>query len=476
MYDNIWHIRQAPVAVTPHVPAACPIPDARTRILERRQTEDGSGRNFYFVEITYLGGQEPTSTWVQSSDNSEMERGGTEVERVSVGRILQYVSPRELERFENEQFRIEAEAQAVADREAAEEQVRRRMDKNARMARSGRGRGSKMLDGLGIDPELQSTARVDRPTRGRGRGRARGRGRVGWQPRGGLITGGTSHRELAKDEIEDSEPSQGYIQKPPTSRDKTAETSVESENIDSEDDVASPPLLRSAFVANSALPLSPVQPHRSAPLGALQRGHPEVPDIGDTDTTSEEAPMSSAALQVQLKGGLGDIPVAEPKSIDSDGEQGHRSKRRRTESVEPQQVRMFPPSSQIEDLGSEDDSIPADPPSTVKANRYHNPYTETHATPRATAPPLQNTTSTIDEAHENGDKDINKDANDIEEYVVESIIEHYYDQGKKYYLVKWEGYKDSHDWLPEEDLEGATELVSEYNERVRWRKGKAKMT
>jgi hypothetical protein len=68
VYDNIWHIRQAPVTVTPTVPNDCPIPDARTRILERRQTEDGFGRNFYYVEITYLGDQESANAWVQSSD------------------------------------------------------------------------------------------------------------------------------------------------------------------------------------------------------------------------------------------------------------------------------------------------------------------------------------------------------------------------------------------------------------------------
>ena len=54
----------------------------------------------------------------------------------------------------------------------------------------------------------------------------------------------------------------------------------------------------------------------------------------------------------------------------------------------------------------------------------------------------------------------------MEEYVVEAIIEHCRKHGKMYYLVKWEGYENSHDWLPEEDLEGAAELVSEYNERT----------
>lgn len=455
------------MTVTPHVPAACPIPDTRTRILERRQTEDGFGRNFYFVEITYLGGQEPTSTWVQSSDNSETDRSGTEVERVDVSRILQYVSQRELERFENEQFRIEAEAQAVADREEEEEQIRRRLTKNARTAGRGRGRGSKMLDGLGIDPELQPTASIGRSTTGRGRGRRRGRGRGSWRGRGGPVSGGMSRGELAKDEIEDSQPSQGYTQRPSTSRDEIAETSVESEEVDSEDDVPSPGLMRSAFVANSALPISPVQPHRPGPPAALRRSHPEVPDIGDTDTTSEDGSMSSAAMQLQFEGDFDDIAISESESVESDDEDSHRSKRRRTKSTESQQVRMFPPSSQIEDSESEGDSIPTELPSTIKANRYH----PTLDTPSAAPPKLQNTVSMMATATSDSVADDDGDAEDAEEYVVESIIEHYHDEGRIYYLVKWEGYEDSYDWLPEEDLEGAAELVKDYNERVRGRKG-----
>ena len=450
-------MRQAPVTVTPHVPSDCPIVDARTRILERRQTEDGFGRNFYLVEMTYLGGQEPTSTWVQSSDDGEL--GGTEVERVDVSRILHYVSSRELERFENEQFRVEAEAQAVAEREEEEEQVRRRMEKNARMAGSGRGRGSRMLDGLGIDPELRTTSMLRGRPRGRGRGRGRGGGGGSWRGRGGT----TSRHDLRQDEIVDSEPSQTYTQRPPTSRDEVKESSLESE-----DDLPEPTLpcpMRSAFVANSALPLSPVQPHRPAPT-ALRRAHREILDITDTDTTSDDhdnGSMASAAMPLQSEGNSGDITTAESESPDSDQEDAHRSKRPRTESVGPQHTLMFPPSSQVEDSESEDESIPADPPSTIKAHKYHDATLDACTTPRAAPSPSYMNSETGEIADDS-------QAEDAEEYVVESIIEHYYDQGRKYYLVKWEGYEDSHDWLPEEDLEGAAELVKEYNERVKRRK------
>lgn len=63
----------------------------------------------------------------------------------------------------------------------------------------------------------------------------------------------------------------------------------------------------------------------------------------------------------------------------------------------------------------------------------------------------------------------NNDDEDVQEYVVEAIMEHFIDKGRAYYLVKWEGYQDSHDWLSEEDLQGAPELLAEYHARNRKR-------
>jgi hypothetical protein len=152
-----------------------------------------------------------------------------------------------------------------------------------------------------------------------------------------------------------------------------------------------------------------------------------------------------------------------------DSDDMHRSKRQKTQSEEPHQELMFPPSSphDILNLESEDDSIPPDSPSTITAQRtvaIDGSHTNSGT---FSPPPLL----------ENANKASSSEAEeDPEEYVVEAIIEHYYDdEGKKYYLVKWEGYQDSHDWLLEEDLAGASELVAGYNERVRRRKGKDKV-
>lgn len=267
--------------VTPALPSDCPIPSASTRILERRQTEDGFGRNFYVVEIT---------------------QDRTEVQTVDVSRILQYVSPSELERFENEQFRVEAEAQATADREEEEKQARRRTAKNARATGSGRGRGrgSRMLDGLGISKL---------PTRTRD---GQARGRIGRRGRGGLALS----RELPE-EMTEARP-----------QDATATSSGKEE----QPRVASPNLMRSAFIANSALPPPP-----------LQHDHPEVPDINTASS---------------------------PEASESHDPDGHQSKRRRTESVTLQ--RTLQSFSSHDDSGSEEDSIPPDRPSNVKANKFQH--------------------------------------------------------------------------------------------------------
>jgi hypothetical protein len=357
----------------------------------------------------------------------EVTKNGTEVQTVGVSRILQYVSPSELERFENEQFRVEAEAQAIADREEEEEQIRRRMAKNARAIRNGRegvgrGRGSHMLNGLAIDSEL--------PTRTRGQGRGRPRGKIGRRGRGGRGgRGGLAlSRALPEEETVNGESSLTLA----TSHEDTTETSSEEEERPPQ--LASPNLMRSALVANSALPLSPVRP---MPPPALQRGHPEVPDIGGTASASGDS-----------------------ESSDSEDEDGHRSKRRRTESVTLQRPHQASSSSsQDDESGSGEDSIPPDLPSSVKAHEFQ----QDHTTPRAGHSMLQKPAFDADEAGEDSEDD-----EDAEEYVVEAIIEHYHDEeGRKFYLVKWEGYEDSHDWLPEEDLEGAAELVHDYNERVK---------
>jgi hypothetical protein len=421
------------------------------------------------VEVTYLRGK------VGAKDNYE-------IVEVDVSRILEYVSAAELECHENEQFRIEAEAEAVARRAEVEEVTQRNLEKNARI--SGSGRGGRMLGGLTMNMV------TDTPTRARGRpGGRRGRGRG--RARGGMVLVNRPHDE-EREELFDVE-SEVLAGEDENMGRVIAETESEGDEEVDAQAPTSPDLMRSAFVANSALPVSPVAINKKSSTSRVPKGHPEVSDIEDSDIDMgdyDTRSMSSAALQLSYEDAFGEQMVKETQEEDhiSTSEHQHLNKRRRLDSsTSPERIPedAFRQTPLFQDHSSEqdpeinssndiipeqafcqtplfqdrsslpssdaDDSIPAQPP---------DPDTIHVMTPRnGTTPPPP---------------DIPSDDEDAEEYVVESIIEHFHEGGKKYYLVKWEGYEDSHDWLPEEDLEGARDLVEEYNQRVRWRKEKGK--
>jgi hypothetical protein len=248
---------------------------------------------------------------------------------------------------------------------------------------------------------------------------------------------------------------------------------------DSEEDseAPSPNLARSAFVANSALPVSPVASHRR-PSGIPIKRRTQFEDAEeDSDVQMVDADarsMSSAAMQLRIED---DHRGRSDTVSDSEGSQHdrHRSKRRRTESTasngrkpiaQPRQTHSHNSFAQpIAESFSEADSSPNEsiavcPPAPVYSSLQ--PHNTNGSSARAPSQPPP-------EEHESEDEDEDEDA-DAEEYIVEAIIEHYRDAGNKYYLVKWQGYEDSFDWLPEKDLEGAAELVAEYNERVRRKK------
>jgi hypothetical protein len=422
------------------------------------------------VEVTRLGGR------VGAKDNHE-------IVEVDVSRILEYVSAAELERHENEQFRIEAEAEAVARRAEAEEVTRRNVEKNARTSRAGR--GSRMLSGMTSDMN------IDTPTRGRGgrpRGRqVRGRGR----DREGLVLVSRPHDDT-REELVDVE-LEVLVGEDEGMERVIAET--ESEDDEEEDAQAqlSPDLMRSAFVANSALPISPVAINKRLSTSRIQRGHPQISDIEDSDIEMgdyDARSMSSAALRLSYEDTFGERAVGETQDEGhiSIAEHQHLNKRRRLDSsTSPERIpedafRQTPlfqdhSSEQDPEINSSNDIIPeqAFRQTLLFQNRSSLPSSD--ADDSVPAQP-----SDSDAIHvvtpRNGTTphppDMHSDDEDAEEYVVESIIEHFHEGEKKYYLVKWEGYEDSHDWLPEEDLEGARDLVDEYNERVRRRKKKGK--
>jgi hypothetical protein len=478
VYEQLWRIRQAPAVVTRVLPSDCPIPAARTRILDRRQTEGPIVRPFYVVEVIHSGS------------------GFEQIVEADLSVILDFVSPAELERYENEQFELEAEAEAVARRADAEELAKRRLERNARVPGAGAGRGSRMLNGLGVGDGA--------PTRGRGRGRPRGSRGIGG---GRTVNLGARQQDIHAlvEAREDLRRSEEELQR------------VIPESEDEEGDEAdaraqtSPNMMRSAFVANSALPVSPVQRRLSASLA--HRGHPEVPDIqddsdDDIDTGGYDArSMSSAAMQLRHEDDLGGQVIQDSEEEEFvDAEDEPPSKRRRTESVSmvpdsqpslPQrpsipedafrQTPLFPDRSSALDSTSQvaDDAIPEDAFRQTPLFQDRSSMLETPSESSDESVPAWNRDIRDSQSPENLDPHPiatynghhihvqarsadDADDDDAEVYVIEAIIDHFKERGTRYYLVKWEGYEDSHDWLKESDLRpGAADLLEEYNERIR---------
>ena len=161
MYNNLFRLHKAPPIITHTLPNECPILNAQSRILDRRQTDDELCQNYYVVSIKHLSNH----TSSNKGGRSDVAHGEV-IKHVDVSRIMHYVSPRELERFENAEFRAEAEAEATARQAENEELARRRLAKNVVVATMGR--GSRMLNGL------ESTKALAPRPRGRPRGQGRG--------------------------------------------------------------------------------------------------------------------------------------------------------------------------------------------------------------------------------------------------------------------------------------------------------------
>lgn len=436
--------------------------------MDRRQTEGEVQRNFYVVEITNFIGRKTSQSSVEDAG-----KGITEIYHVDLSRILEYVSADELERFENEQFQIEAEAEAIAMHIEAEEVARRRLEKNARAAATGQ--GSRMFKDLGLDGEVR--------TRGRPRGRGRGRGRGSWRGSGALTM---MNKYDMREELVDVEREEA-LRREEDMQLIIAETDSEDDDVAADSQArTSPNIARSAFVANSALPVSPPLPYRRPSMVAItQRDTSEAledDEAPDIELVNRDArSMSSAAMQLRVEEDDRGRSIAETDEGSSHSHQ-HRGKRRRTESTASNQ-RQLPTKTTLPErrLVYQDSYAPNIPESSADSDASSDaiPAQEPIAAYRSLQPRgpdfeldninVQSPVVGHNGEHQSEDGGADQDE-DVEKYVVEAIIEHYREAGKTHYLVKWQGYEDRHDWLPEDDLEGAAELVAEYNERVRRRK------
>lgn len=296
------------------------------------------------------------------------------------------------------------------------------------------------------------------------------------------------------------------------------ETESEEEAMVDEPPRSSPSLMCSAFVANSALPASPL---------TIRRQVSASPHISESDVelVDYDSRFMPSAVQSHYENDCSERVIPESQADNSVDDRHHNKKRRtRSESTtsdlptfkaptgsifEPEgpytQQLLFRDSS-IPDVDSvseperpqpqdlmfrnqssipeyESESLDGDVPAQRSSQNTHK-FTNNHINamdPNDIAMDPDDDAIRASPPHSsfnaNGQNDTktNEAQDDIaEEYIVESIIEHYYDAGTKYYLVKWEGYENSQDWLAEEDLAGAAEVVAEYNRRFARREEKMK--
>ncbi|KAF2266274.1 hypothetical protein CC78DRAFT_542531 [Lojkania enalia] len=453
VYNSLFRVHRAPPIITPNLPNECPIPNAHTKILARRQTEGTPNRHYYRVLVRWFPVGSSTGVNSESPDDKNVDEV---IEEVDMSRILRYVSARELERFENAEFRAEAEADRVAKREAQRELEQKRLAKNARVR--GAGRGSRMLADLDI--QVGHRRGGGRPPRGRGRGRVRG----GHLLAGDAVRTTTWAFEDATANVEEH----GHIideGEPPESFERVIDGTEDEEEDEDVDETSlqqvSPDLTHSSFLVHSALPIFPAmkQPVRANFLG--------IEDLDENSSTSSAAQQLISERQYRAP------PLIDEDEDEDVSESRHRDKRRRTES-KPSSRR--PPASHKsgKPIPSSKTSLSYGTPKLhVREAQSSDPESVSNSkefllTRALASKPIGVSSRVIPETQQPS----NDEESDKEEYVVEAILAHSRDNSTKYYLVKWEGYGDAADWIAEKDLEGAKEMVNEYEAR---RRRKARM-
>ncbi|KAF2494672.1 hypothetical protein BU16DRAFT_45155 [Lophium mytilinum] len=85
--------------------------------------------------------------------------------------------------------------------------------------------------------------------------------------------------------------------------------------------------------------------------------------------------------------------------------------------------------------------------------------------------PFDKDESDVQNGNENGEEDGDENGSDEvgeEEYIVEAILNHAFDDEVLKYEVKWLGYEKKSDrtWEPEDNLTGATDLLAAYHKKI----------
>ena len=403
--------------------------------------------------------------------------GREETVHLDCSRILEYVSRRELSRFEGAESRAESKAIAAAQRAEAEKAASKVLERNARESgtKRGRGRGSRMLSGLGLPQGVHTRGRPrgsGRP-RGRPRGSGRARGRLAIQGENKMVDDLTSKDVTDLERLETTHLEEANLHA------IIADTSEEESEGELPVGPASPNLARSSFIANSALSMSPIATHRRLAKPLYSRY--EVSEVDELDAEEDNMSMSSAAAQLQVDGGVRGRP-----NLPSDESEKlrHRTKRQRTESTSTSRPPAPAPYSK------QPSSPTRNPTKSLLAKPVSSSSEESSSSSGSNTVTLRQTPitqSTNSQLHRHAkptyqvepegdvDEESDPDESDTEEYVIEAILDHSCIDDTKHYLVKWQGYENSSDWVSAEDLAGAPEMVAEYEEKVRRRRARERV-
>jgi hypothetical protein len=257
----------------------------------------------------------------------------------------------------------------------------------------------------------------------------------------------------------------------------------------------SPGVARSAFVANSALPVSSITRRLSTSLP--QRKH------AGFSVSGEEAGLALVSCEAKVTPNapvqLRDSPAPKTDVKGEDGDKDHSN----TVSSERHSVppTLLPPTDKTSKAATHAAPLPLQAPSppSIPADMFSQmplffdrssvAASDSDDTIPAQPPSLHHelnedvnediihvhTTHSDRFPHEHDQTVDDADTESADEYVVEAIVNHFQEDGTTYYLVKWDGYEDSHDWLLEEDLDGAADLVAEYKQRVGRKNKKVKL-
>jgi hypothetical protein len=215
---------------------------------------------------------------------------------------------------------------------------------------------------------------------------------------------------------------------------------------------AVPGFLKFQFISNSALPSTSKRAASNFSVSDSDEGDEEILESAEEDEEDEVIKAKDVPAEY----------VEYDESSDSVSSRPHQSQLKSSRQGRSHNDASNATKSQTQNAGAESNGHRHKRRRTESVSRPHSVHDRSSLRPTGVVP-----IETGDEASQLDGMD-NDEAADNEEqedvYVVEKVLSHQIDRkGKTWYLVKWEGYEETEDWLAEEDLAEASDVVSQYH-------------